>query len=485
MIKLNQRFSRSPYLEILTEEQVYAIHSTSLGILERTGMQCANEAALKIFRQGGACVDGNSVRIPPIMIEQALQTAPSRILITGRHGKGEVLLERNVVNYGLGTDLMYHIDPYTGKTRQTILKDVENIAKVVHKCKYIDFNSDSGFPSDIQPEMHDLYQYKTGIAYCDKPFFIAVDNGENMRALIEMDTVFAGSSGDPNRTPSLIVYREPVSPLMFHETAVEVLMVCAEYKVPIVFTPILQTGATGPMTLAGSIAQGNAETLASLVLHQLRAPGAPFIWGPGVSMMDMHTTLFCYGGPIIMKAQAALGQIGRFYNLPIFGFTGITDSATIDVQCGIEMMWSVLINALAGLNLCHDVGYMNSGLLGSLEAILLGNEIISAVSSFMDGIQINEETLALEVINKVGSDGNFLREEHTRKFLKQESWYPQFLNRRHFKPWHSDAGKTVNQELQDKAQQIIEEDAPPLISEVEAKELDKIITAREKQLDIK
>ena len=485
MIKLNQRFSRSPYLEILTEEQVYAIHSTSLGILERTGMQCANEAALKIFRQGGAYVAGNSVRIPPIMIEQALQTAPSRILITGRHGKGEVLLERNVVNYGLGTDLMYHIDPYTGKARLTVLKDVANIAKVVHKCKHIDFTSDSGFPSDIQPELQDLYQYRMGVDYCDKPFFIAVDNGENMRALIEMDTVFAGSSGEPNRTPSLIVYREPVSPLMFHETAVEVLLVCAEYKVPVVFTPILQTGATGPMTLAGSIAQGNAETLASLVLHQLRAPGAPFIWGPGVSMMDMHTTLFCYGGPIIMKAQAALGQIGRFYNLPIFGFTGITDSATIDVQCGIEMMWSVLINALAGLNLCHDVGYMNSGLLGSLEAILLGNEIISAVSSFMDGIQINEETLALEIINKVGSDGNFLHEEHTRKFLRQESWYPQFLNRKQLKSWQSEGGRTVNQALREKACQIIEEDAPLLISEVEAKELDKIITAREKQLDIK
>jgi trimethylamine--corrinoid protein Co-methyltransferase len=377
---------------------------------------------------------------------------------------------------------MYHIDPYTGSTRLTILKDVENIAKVVHKCKYIDFNSDSGFPSDIQPEMHDLYQYKTGISYCDKPFFMAVANSENMKALIEMDMVFASGSSSINRKPSLIIYREPVSPLMFHETAVDVLLVCAEYKVPIVFTPILQTGATSPITLAGSLAQGNAETLASLVLHQLKAPGSPFIWGPGISMMDMRTTLFCYGGPIIMKAQAALGQIGRFYDLPIFGFTGITDSATIDVQCGIEMMWSVLINALVGLNLCHDVGYLSSGLLGSLESILLGDEIIAAVSSFMEGIQINEETLALDLIHKIGSSGNFLAEEHTRRYLKQESWYPQFLNRQHLKAWQSGAGKTANQALKEKAQQIIEEDSPPLISEIEARELDRIITYREKQM---
>ena len=193
MIKLNQKFGRPPYLEVLSEEQVYAIHSTSLEILERRGMKCTNEAALKIFHQGGAYVDSDSVRIPPVMIEQALKTAPSRILVIGRYGKGKVLLERNVVNYGLGTDLPYHIDSYTGETRLTVLKDIENIAKVVQKCEHIDFTSDSGIPSDIQPELQDLYQYRAGSTYCDKPFFLTAANGENMKALIDMATLFADS----------------------------------------------------------------------------------------------------------------------------------------------------------------------------------------------------------------------------------------------------------------------------------------------------
>jgi len=482
MIKVDQKFSQPPYLEILSEGQIYAIHSASLEILERTGMKCNNQEALEIFKQSGAYIEGDRVRIPPAMVEQALKSAPSRSLITGRRGNGKVLLERNVVNYGLGTDVPDHIDTYTHEIRPTALKDIENIGKVVQKCENIDFTSNSGLAADVPPEMQDLHHYKTGSIYCDKPFFTTAANGKNMKALIDMATVFAGSYENLRKAPSIIVYGEPVSPLAFDKNATEVLLVCAEYKIPIVFPPMVQTGATGPMTLAGGIAQGNAETLASLVLHQLKNPGAPFIWGPFVSMMDMRTTLCCYGGPVFMKSQAALGQISRFYNLPTFGFAAVSDSPTIDVQCGMEMMWSVLINAMAGLNLCHDVGYLNSGMVFSLESLLLGDDIISAVSHFMEGIQVSEETLALDVIDRVGPEGDFLSEENTTKFLKQEGWYSTLLNKKQFQAWKTEGSKTVNQRLEEKAHRIIEEDVPPLISNDEMKELDKIIARREKEL---
>ena len=482
MIKLNHKFSRAPYLEILSEEQIYAIHSATLEILERIGMQCNNEAALRIFKDGGAYVEGDRVKIPPAMVEQALRTAPSRSLIRGRRGNGEVLLEKNVTNYGCGTDVPYHIDPYSHEIRLTVLKDIENMNKVVQKCENIDFTSNSGLASDVRPELQDLYHYKAGSTYCDKPFFTTAANSENMKVLIDMATVFAGSYENLRRAPLLIVYGEPVSPLFFDKNATDVLLVCAEYKVPIVFPPMVQIGATGPMSLAGGLAQGSAETLASLVLHQLKNPGAPFIWGPFVSMMDMHTTVCCYGGPVLMKSQAALGQISRFYGIPTFGFSCVTDSAEIDAQCGMEMMWSALVNALAGLNLCHDVGYLSSGMIVSLESLLLADEIISAVSHFMEGIEVNEETLALDVIEKVGPAGNFLSEKHSIRFLKKEGWYPRFLNRKNFQTWKTEGSKTVNQRLEEKAHQIIEEDVPPLISEDEMKELDKIIAEREKKL---
>ena len=482
MIKLDHKYRRAPYLEILTEEQVYSIHSASLEILERIGVKCNNEMALKIWKDGGAYVDGDRVKIPPTMVEEAIRTAPSRSLVIGRDGNGKVLLERNVSNYGCGTDVPYHVDPYTHEIRHTVLKDIENMSKVVQRCENIDFTSNSGLASDVRPELQDLYHYKVGSTYCDKPFFTTAASGENMKVLIDMATVFAGSYENLARTPSLIVYGEPVSPLTFERNATDVLLVCAEYKIPIVFPPMVQMGATGPMSLAGSIAQGSAETLASLVLHQLKNPGAPFIWGPFVSMMDMHTTVCCYGGPVLMKSQVALGQISRFYGIPTFGFACVTDSATVDAQCGMEMMWSALVNALAGLNLCHDVGYMNSGLIVSLESLLFADEIISAVSHFVNGIEVDEETLALDVIEKVGPEGNFLSEEHTIRFLEQETWHPQMLNRKHFRSIESKGGKTINQKLEEKAHRIIEEDTRPLISDDKMKELDKIIAERERKL---
>jgi len=483
MIKANQKFNKTPYFEILSEDQIYAIHSATLKILERTGMKVHSKKALKIFKEGGAYVEDSIVKIPSLLVEQALKTVPSRILVTGGHGKGKVLLERNVVNYGLGTDVPNQIDSYTHKVRPTVLKDIENIGKVVQKCENVDFNSYSGLASNVRPSMmQDLYHFKAANTYCDKPYFTTAANGANMKALIDMATVFAGSYENLRKAPSFIVYEEPISPLVLGKEAAEVLLVCAEYKIPIVFPPMVDMGATGPVTLAGGLAQGNAETLASLVLHQLKSPGAPFIWGPFVSQMDMHTAICTYGGPVFIKAQAALGQISRFYNLPTFGFACCTDSSVIDVQCGMEMMWSTLINALAGLNLCHDIGYLDSGLIFSLEALLLSDEIISAVKCFMGGIEVNEETLAVDLIHKIGPGGNFLSEEHTMKYFKKEGWYPQFLNKKEYQVWKAGGCKTVNQKLEDRVHEILKEDTPPLISKDEMKEVDKIIAEREKKL---
>ncbi len=183
-----------------------------------------------------------------------------------------------------------------------------------------------------------------------------------------------------------------------------------------------------------------------------------------------------------MKSQTALGQLSRFYDLPTFGHAGASDSSAVDFQCGMEMMWSILISAQAGLNLCHDVGYLGSGLLFSIGSLLLGDEVISAVSHFMGGIEVHKETLALDVINKVGPEGNFLSEETTIKFLKQEGWYPGLLNRKQLQVWKAEGSKTVNQRLEEEVYKLIEADVPPLISDDEIKEIDKIIADREKNL---
>jgi trimethylamine--corrinoid protein Co-methyltransferase len=480
MIKVNPKYNNSPYFEILSEDQIDRIHSASLEILERTGMDVYDESSLNIFKDAGAYIEGKRVKIKPAMVEKALSSAPSKIVVTGRNGNGKVLLEKNVVNYGLGTDVPKHIDPYNHDVRLTALKDIENIGKVVQKCNNVDFNSYAGLASDVEPELQDLYHYKASNTYCDKPYFTTAANGANMKALIDIAAMFAGSYEKLRSKPSMIVYEEPVSPLVLGKEAAEVLLICSEYGIPIVFPPMVQMCATGPATLAGALAQGSAETLFCLVLHQLKNPGSPFIWGPYVSQMDMKTTVSTYGGPVLMKSQSALGQLSRFYNIPTFGFACCTDSSEIDVQCGLEMFWSAFINALSGLNLCHDIGYMNSGLIFSLEGILLSDEIIGAVKFFMEGIEVNDDTLALDLIDSVGPSGNYLAEEHTLQYFKREGWYPRFMNRKTYEVWMNEEKRSVKEKLEARVHEILEEDTPPLISKAKMREIDTIIKNREK-----
>lgn len=484
MIRVNRTYRKTPEFKILSDDQIQAVHSATLRILEKTGMLIMgeNKEVIKILEEGGADVKGNRVRIPPVMVERALRSAPSRVKLTGRKGNGEVLLERNVVSYGLGTDVPKHIDTYTREIRSTVLKDCENIGRIVQTCENIDFNSYAGLASDIRPEMQDLYHYKAANMYCDKPYFTTAASAANLRALVEIGTIFAGSADEFHRNPSFIVYGEPISPLVFDKEATEVLLGCAEYGIPVVFPSMVGLGATGPVTLAGGLAQGSAETLASLVLHQLKNPGAPFLWGPYVSQMDLRTGIFTYAGPTFMKSQAALGQISRFYDIPTFGFAGCTDASILDAQCGMEMFWATLNAALSGLNLCHDVGYMNSGLLYSLESLLFGDEIISAVKAFMEGIVVDEEALAVDLIDQIGPSGHFLAEAHTRKHFKTEGWYPEFSNRQPCQIWEMEGSLTIEEKLIKKAHEIIEADIEPLLNGDEIREIDRIIKNREKQL---
>ncbi|MFH1009407.1 MAG: trimethylamine methyltransferase family protein [Candidatus Latescibacterota bacterium] len=172
-------------------------------------------------------------------------------------------------------------------------------------------------------------------------------------------------------------------------------------------------------------------------MHQLRAPGAPFIYGSCISPLDMRTTVFAYGSPEWRLADAVFSQLSLRYDLPIFGTAGATDAKQIDAQAGAEWGYSLLTSALAGTNLIHDVGYMESGMTGSLEALVVCNEIIGMVKRIMAGFQIDEEALALDLIHQVGPGGHFVEEAHTLKHFKSNVWYPSVFERDRFEGWQA------------------------------------------------
>jgi len=480
---INHNFGKSPSFYMWTEDQLQKLHLASLEILERTGVRVYEKEALKLLKDAGAFIDRDLVRIPAWLVEEAIKSAPERVVLATRNKERKVRLEEGVCNFGLGTDLPFFVDPVTNQIRETTIQDVENVAKVSESCPNFDFTASLGLAHNVTTQLADLYHFRALATYSSKPVLMTATDYDNLKALIDMAAVVAGGYEELRRAPQFVLYAEPISPLVNSKEAVEKLLLCAEYGIPVTYASGIIAGATGPATIAGSLALGNAEGLAGLVMHQLKAKGAPFIYGLVFSVMDMHTAISCYGGPELPLGHTIVGQLGRFYKLPTYGTAGCSDSCEIDAQAGMESIYSNMLAALSGTNLVHDNGYLASGLVGSLEKMLLDDEGIAFVKRFMEGIELTEETLALDLIHEVGPGGNFLQQDHTYKYFRKETWYPRFFNRQHFENWILAGSKTMKERIHARLQDLLCSNGSEILSAKKQAALEEIINDNEKRVE--
>ena len=468
--------------EYLSQEQIHVIHMASLEILERTGVVVLDDEALALLAEAGAHVEGNRVRIPAKLVEDAIKSAPPKITLCNVDGERKLHLYRNNVYYGLGTDLPKFIDPYSGEIRDTVLKDVEDVAKIAQYAVNIDFVANLGLASDVSQDVVDLYHFKAMRSYCGKPNWITATDYGNMKALIDMAAVNAGGYDQLRLNPTIGLYGEPISPLTNSKEATQKLLLCAEYGIPVTWASGIIAGGTGPATLAGTIALGNAKGLSGLVIHQLKNPGAPFIFGLVGSTMDMKASISCYGGAELPIIHAVVGQLAKFYNLPCYGTGGCSDSNAIDVQAGVESTFSNMLAALSGTNLVHDNAYLGAGLIGSLEMILMNSDIVGYIKRMEKGIDVNEETLCLDLIDQVGPGGQYMTQTHTFQHFREETYYPEFMNRKQYQAWQIAGSEDIRTVLNKKAREIIESDSELFVDEAVIREYDQIIRRREREI---
>lgn len=480
MITVQQNF-RTPGFRVWTQDQCYELHLKSLEILERTGIVVHDEAAATVYKNGGAYVKGTKVFIPAWMVEEALRTAPGRIVINGRDGR-RVSLEKNQVNYGTGTEMPSFRDFRTGEYRSSVLQDVVDAALVADYLPNIDYVAPMGLASEHTPELTDLYHFKAMQENSVKPVFTTAIDQASLQGLIDMAAAIAGDYNELKLHPLFMTYTQPISPLVHTKEALQKLMLASKYSIPITHCSGLQSGSTAPVTMAGAMALGNAECLAGLVLHQLINPGAPFVYGICATVTDMATMLGIYGGPEMPLYHCAVGEMGRFYKLPSFGTAGCTESATIDQQAAIDATFSILVAALAGNNWVHDCGYMANGLAGSLDYIVFCDECISMTKHYMRGITITPETLALDLIDQVGPGGNYLAARHTLKHFKEVDWFPRYSNRKSYHNWVADGRITMNERIKIEVEKILASHKPQPIPDRISSELDLIIRDNEKRV---
>lgn len=483
---VNQTGNLTHDFKMCSYEQLTRLHNASLEVLERTGVKVFEDTALKILAEAGAYVDFENkiVRIPPHMVKAAIQSAPSRIVVANPAGKRTLFLERNNVYFGTGTDLPQHMDPYTKEVRETKLADIVNIAKVVEKADNFAYVSNQGLAQDIPQHLHDMITLKVMRENCSKPNLMTATDRDNLKALIDMCAEMAGGYEELRRNPTLMLYNEPVSPLMNSEEAIQKLMLCAEYGIPTTYAAGGVSGGTSPVTLSGSIISSNAECLAGLVLHQLVRKGAPFIYGYVFGAMDMMTTMNVYGGPELGMVHAIMADLAKFYDLPLYGTSGCTDALEVDAQAGTESMYSIMCAALSGQNLVHDNAYTGVGAIGNLSMILLVDEQINFAKRFVKGINYGEDDFAIDLIDKVSYGGAYVSEKHTAKNFRNEVYYPKYFNRKQYLAWKSEGGMTLQEKLDAKVKSIIEAESECMISDWTKKVFDEIISERAKALKI-
>jgi len=272
-MKANQTVINAPVFRVLSDDQIQEIHLATLEILERTGVEVQEPQAHQVLRQAGARVDGSRVRIPPGLVKRALQLAPERVVLCSRNGDRVLPLDNCRVYFGTGSDLPYTLHVYTGQRRKTTKQDVANVALLCDALPNISFVMSGGIATDIQPARDTyLHQFEAMVTNTTKPIVFTANNNDDLRCIYDMAKVVAGGPEQLAHRPYLALYSETISPLIHSQMGTEKLLFCVEHDIPVIYTVGLMSGCTAPVTKAGAIAMGNAETLSGLVIAQLKKP---------------------------------------------------------------------------------------------------------------------------------------------------------------------------------------------------------------------
>lgn len=455
-----------PRLSVLNEAQMEQIHQATLEVLERTGVRFNHPKALEILDGAGARVDGDRVRIPSWLVEQAVRKAPSRVVLGNRHGEREVFLEGDKYWFGPSLDCIDYLDPLTGERRRFVSDDCRITTTVADALPNFTWVMTIGMADDVPADIADRVIAKQVFTNTEKPFVFCCKDVNSARDIYEMALLVAGGEDRFQNAPTIVHYSEPISPLSYYHLAVEKIIFCAEKGIPLINFPAAQAGGTAPATFAGEIVQASAESLSGVVLTQAVQPGAPFIYGAFATVMDMRTTIFSYGAPEMSLMVAAMAQMAQFYKLPFFGTAGCSDAKFPDAQAAAEVAFSCLSSALVGANLIHDAGsWLDHGSLASPAFMVLVNEILYMVNQFMGGIPVRDDTLALDLIDKIGPEGHYLYEDHTLENFK-DVWYSDLFDRTIHEEWLAQGAKRFEERLREKTERVMQHQPHPLPEEV-------------------
>lgn len=454
----------------LADTDIENIHQNVLRVFSEVGVQVNHDEALGVFKKAGAKVESGSsiVKFDEKMVMELIGEAPSDINLCGREPDGSLdcKIGGQRVYMGTGGTALNVQDPGCTDNRRSQVRDIMNMARVVNELENIHFYMLNIFPHDVEHEDIDVNRFGAALNRTKKHIMGGVYTVEGIRNVIKMAEMIAGSAQALRERPFISMVACIISPFKLDESYGRLAIEAARNRIPLVVPAEPLCGATAPVTLAGNLVVDCVDTLTGVMLAQLVNPGTPVLFGCISSITDLRDMKYLAGAVEMGLLNAAAAQMAQFYKLPIYATAGMSDAKVNDVQAGYESAITNLLTALAGANFIHDAaGFLEFCMTASFDKLVIDNEIIGMVMRAVQGIQVDETTLAFDEIRKVGPGGHYVSSRHTRRHMRSEQYMPTLSDRENRDTWLAAGGKDTGTRATEKSLSILNAEPKSMIDQ--------------------
>jgi len=471
-------------LAVLDDEGLNQIHDASMEILSTVGVKIPHAKMREMFREAGAQVNDNTevVRIPEPLVLHSLESAGKTFTLYGRDLSKQAKYGVGTRNYNSIAGEALWVDDTCKQRRYATLDDVAVATRLGDALPLINLVGAMADPHELPVEYRCVAVAAEQLKNTTKPIHFWFYDRASAKYVLDLFVAIRGSEEEAIRYPLAYPFLEPISPLQFPFEGIDLLFETARFSLPVPIGPMAQVGATAPGTLAGTIAQENAEILAGVCITQLIKPGMPVCYGGIPHAFDMRTTQLIFAGPEQALMAVAMTQLGKHYGLPVYINVGLTDSKFPDAQAGLEAGITLICGALAGADIFGHFGICGVDQATSLVMLIMQHEILGYVERIMRGVEVNDETIGLDVVRSVGPGGTYLAEVHTVEHFRKELWFPQLLDREFWSNWIERGASTMYERCAARKEEILRTHVPEPLDEDVAKELDKVVDAARRHL---
>ena len=471
-------------VSVLSDDQIERIHSASLAILLETGVEVPHPDLLGRFADAGASVDisARRVRIPPDLVERCLASAGRSFTLYGRDPARQAAFGRGRRNYNSIAGEALWVDEPGGARRYAALPDVVTAARLGDALDGITIVGAMADPHDLPADWRCVAVFAALLKNTTKPVTFWYHNRASARFINEIMITLRGDEAGAAQFPVCYPFLEPISPLRFPFNGVDLLYETARLNLPVPIGPMAQMGMSAPATLAGTMAQENAEILAGICITQLIRPGMPVCYGGICHAFDMRTTQMIFAGPEQAIFGVAMTQMGKRYGLPVYINVGLTDAKRPDAQAGLEAGVTLAFGAAAGADIFGHMGISGVDQAASADMLVFQNEVIRYVESVLRNVDFSDDALAVEEVVAVGPGGTFINREHTVEHFRRELWQPRLLDRRFYEAWRETGAADMEKRCRELRAEICESHRPEPMDEMLAREIDSIVESARREL---